>query len=167
MERWKRKEIIQIKINEIKEKSTINSLKNLRFKMFVDEQTINKIAPVLEVINGYNAKAEKIIFKVNDYETNIENLKKVIEEVQKFGNWFIPSPVSKKWYEVEVDDIKLGIQELFKLYGEDFFTIILKEENTLIDVFWDEEYEGINNEWLGIYCIYIKTLCCLRQQNHE
>lgn len=159
MDRWKRNEIIQIKKNEMEEKMAINSLKNMQFNKFVDKETINKKKAVLEDINCNNAKPEKIIFKVDDRETNIENLKEVIEKIQKSGNWFIPSPVasSEKWYEVEVHNIKLGIQELFRLYGEDFFTIILKEEKILIDVFWDEEYEGIYNR-LGIYCIYIKKL---------
>lgn len=159
MEKLERKEKIQIKINEIKEKEAINSLKNLKFNKFVDEEIINKIKPVLKAINCNIEKPEKVMVTADDYETNIENLKEVIEKIQKSGNWFIPSPahISKKWYEVEVDDIKLGIQELFKIYGQDFFTIILKEEKTLIDVFWDEEYEGTYNK-LGIYCIYIKAI---------
>ncbi len=159
MEYLNRKEQIVIKQNKIKEKMMINSLNDLHFCSFVDEETKNRIKIVLKYVNTYDAKPEKIIFKENEDEINIENLKKVIEKIQKNGKWLIPSPVdiSSKWYEVEVFDISLAIKELFKLYGKDFFTIVLKDKNILIDVFWDEEYEGIHSQ-LGIYCIFIKKI---------
>lgn len=157
MEQLTRKEKIQIKINKIKEKNEINSLKNLRFIKFADEEIINNIRPVLKSINCYEAKPEKIIAKTDNREINLENLKNVIEKNQMSGNWIIPSELTEKWYEVKTDDIKAGVQELFELYGEDYFTIVLKETKILIDVFWDESYEGICSK-LGIYCIYIKKI---------
>lgn len=159
LEYLNRKEEIIIRQNKIKEQIMINSLNNLHFCSFVDEKTKNRIRVVLQYINAYNANPEKIIFKENEDEINIENLKKVVKKIQNNGKWLIPSPadISSKWYEVEVFDINLAIRELFKLYGEDFFTIVLKDEMVLIDVFWDEEYKGIHST-LGIYCIFIKNI---------
>lgn len=37
----------------------------------------------------------------NEHKKNINNLKNVIEKTQSSGKWLIPSPVNKKWYEVE------------------------------------------------------------------
>ena len=159
MEYLNRREQIIIKQNKRKEQIMINSLNDLHFRSFVDEETKNRIRVVLQYVNTYNAKPEKIIFKENEDGINIENLKNIVEKIQNNGKWLIPSPVdiSSKWYEVEVFDINLAIRELYKLYGEDFFTIVLKDEMVLIDVFWDEEYKGIYSP-LGIYCIFIKNI---------
>ncbi len=158
-----RKEQIRIKQDAIKDQIIINNLKNLRFCRMADEDTasqelISHAESILESINSYDAKPEKVIIKENKYSTNIKNLKKVIEEIQVTGRWLMPSPVpSGKWYEVEASSIKRGIMELFRLYGEDYFTIILKDKKVLFDVFWDEWYNGLHSRH-GLYCIFIKEL---------
>lgn len=157
MDKLKRKELILKKTNELKENIVISRFKHLRFCSIVDEETINKINLVLCDINSYDAEPENIIIKENEHKKNINNLKNVIEKIQNSGKWLIPSLVNEKWYEIEADNINFGIEELFEIYGEDFFTIVSKEKNYLIDVFWDEEYKGMYSP-LGIYCIFIKPL---------
>lgn len=152
-----------IKQNAIRDKIVIQNIKqnftNLHFTGFADdEETINKARAFLKTTNSYDAKPQKIIIKEKDYKTNIKNLANEIKEIQKSGRWLIPSPESTgKWYETRPQDIKLCIMELFKLYGEDYFTIILKDKKTVIDVFWDEECEGIYSPE-GVYCIFKKRL---------
>ncbi|MDE6617314.1 MAG: hypothetical protein K2K35_12180, partial [Lachnospiraceae bacterium] len=147
----------------IKDKIIINNLKNLHFYRMADDDTANKeiinnAKNILKSINSYDAKPEKVIIKENKYSTNIKHLKKVIEEIQTAGRWLLPSPVgSGKWYEVEPGGIKRSIMELFELYGQDYFTIILKDKKVLLDVFWDEEYNGTYSMH-GLYCIFIKEL---------
>lgn len=159
----KLKEQMRIKQYAIKDKIIINNLKNLRFCGMADENIANKeiisnARNALKLINSYDAEPEKVIIKENKYSTNIKHLKKVIEEIQTAGRWLMPSPVaSGKWYEVEASGIKRGIMELFGLYGQDYFTIILKDKKVLLDVFWDEEYNGIHS-MQGLYCIFIKKL---------
>lgn len=159
----KLKEQMRIKQDAIKDKIVINNLKNLRFYRMADEDTankeiINKAKSILKSINSYDAKPEKVIIKEDNYSNNIKHLKKVVEEIQTAGRWLLPSPVgSGKWYEAEASGIKRGIMELFALYGQDYFTIILKDKRVLLDVFWDEDYNGIYSIH-GLYCIFIKQI---------
>lgn len=157
------KEQMLIKQNAIKDKIVIKNIKynfkNLFFTDFADnKEIIEKARAFLKTTNSYAAKPQKIIIKEKDYETNVENLTNEIKEIQKSGRWLIPSPASTgKWYETRPQDIKACITELFKLYGEDYFTIILKDKKTVFDVFWDEECEGIYAPE-GVYCIFKKRL---------
>lgn len=57
----------------------------MHFCSFVDEETKNRIRVVLQYVNTYNAKPEKIIFKENEDGINIENLKNVVEKIQNNG----------------------------------------------------------------------------------
>ncbi len=65
-----RKEQIRIKQDAIKDQIIINNLKNLRFCRMADEDTasqelISHAESILESINSYDAKPEKVIIKEN------------------------------------------------------------------------------------------------------